>query len=52
MDSELDLSEFCCLNKDCPNYGKKGKGNIRVKERYGSKKSGAIEMQYMHTLLQ
>jgi len=32
MDSELDLSEFFCLNKDCPNYGKKGKGNIRVKE--------------------
>ena len=27
MDSELDLSEFCCLNKDCPDYGKKSKGN-------------------------
>ena len=37
MDLELDLSEFCCLNKDCPDYGKKGKGNIRVKERYESK---------------
>ncbi|MCL7412205.1 MAG: hypothetical protein M8353_01120 [ANME-2 cluster archaeon] len=37
MNLELDLSEFCCLNKDCPDYGKKGKGNIRVKERYESK---------------
>jgi hypothetical protein len=37
MDSELDLSEFCCLNKDCPDYGKKGKGNIKLKERYGPK---------------
>jgi len=37
MDLELDLSEFCCLNKDCPDYGKNGKENIRVKERYGSK---------------
>jgi hypothetical protein len=37
MDSELDLSEFCCLNEDCPDYGKKGKGNMRVKERYGPK---------------
>ncbi len=37
MDSELDLSEFCCLNKDCQDYGNKGKGNIRFKERYRSK---------------
>lgn len=35
MDSELDLSEFCCLNEDCQDYGKKDKGNIRFKERYG-----------------
>jgi hypothetical protein len=34
MDLELDLSEFYCLNENCPDYGKKGKGNIRVKERY------------------
>ena len=35
MNLELDLSEFCCLNKDCQDYGKKDKGNIRFKERYG-----------------
>ena len=33
MDLELDLSEFCCLNEDCPDYGKNGKRNIKVKER-------------------
>ena len=27
----LDLSEFCCLNEDCPDHGKKGKENIRIK---------------------
>jgi len=25
------------LNEDCLDYGKKDKGNIRVKERYGAK---------------
>jgi len=37
MFSELDLFEFYCLNEDCPDNGKKGKGNIRIKERYGPK---------------
>jgi transposase-like protein len=37
MELELDLSDFYCLNKNCPDYGKKGKGNIRVKEIYGPK---------------
>jgi len=31
MALELDLSEFYCLNENCPDYGKKGKGNIRVR---------------------
>lgn len=25
-----DLSRFCCQNKDCPNYGKRGRGNLTV----------------------
>lgn len=33
--SEIDLSQFCCLNKDCPYYGMKNQGNIVFKERYG-----------------
>jgi hypothetical protein len=33
--SEIDFSQFCCLNKDCPDYGMKNQGNIVFKERYG-----------------
>lgn len=35
MDSKLDLSQFWCWNKDCPDYGERDKGNIMLKERYG-----------------
>ena len=39
MDSEeIDISEFWCWNEDCPDYGKKGKGNIVPKEQYGKDK--------------
>src|SRR5258705_5858379 len=30
-----DLSRFCCLNPDCPEYGKRGAGNLTVTGRYG-----------------
>jgi LacI family transcriptional regulator len=30
---ELDL--FCCQNPDCPDYGLRGRGNLRVCFRYG-----------------
>ena len=30
-----DLSRFCCLNPDCPDYGKRGHGNLTVPLRYG-----------------
>jgi len=33
-----DLSRFCCLNSDCPEYGKRGAGNLTVTSRYGSQK--------------
>jgi transposase-like protein len=29
-DGELDLSQFCCLNKRCVAYGRRGQGNIRL----------------------
>ena len=29
-----DLSRFCCLNFDCPEYGKRGAGNLTVTSRY------------------
>jgi transposase-like protein len=31
-----DLSRFCCLNPDCPDFGKRGHGNLTVPHRYGS----------------
>jgi LacI family transcriptional regulator len=30
-----DLSRFCCLNSDCPDYAKRGAGNLTVPHRYG-----------------
>jgi transposase-like protein len=30
-----DLSPFCCLNPDCPDYAKRGAGNLTVPMRYG-----------------
>jgi transposase-like protein len=30
-----DLSLFCCQNADCPDYGKRGAGNLAVRARYG-----------------
>jgi hypothetical protein len=30
-----DLSRFCCLNRDCPDYGQRGAGNLTVPMRYG-----------------
>jgi hypothetical protein len=33
--SNLDVSIFWCWQKDCPDFGKKGAGNIVLKERYG-----------------
>jgi transposase-like protein len=30
-----DLSRFCCQDPDCPDYGKRGHGNLTVVGRYG-----------------
>ena len=30
-----DLGRFCCLNPDCPDYGRRGHGNLTVPARYG-----------------
>jgi LacI family transcriptional regulator len=34
-----DLSRFCCLNSQCPEYGKRGAGNLSVTSRYGPDKT-------------
>jgi transposase-like protein len=33
-----DLRTFCCQNPDCPDYGRRGHGNLRVAFRYGPAK--------------
>lgn len=33
-----DLSNFCCLNPDCSERGKRGGSNIAVRARYGPRK--------------
>ena len=30
-----DLSRFCCLNANCPDHGKRNRGNLTVPMRYG-----------------
>lgn len=37
-----DLSRFCCLNEACPDYGKRGHGNLTVPARYGPHKTRVL----------
>jgi transposase-like protein len=30
-----DLAQFCCLNSDCPDFGRRGAGNLTVTGRLG-----------------
>src|SRR5512143_3751030 len=34
-----DLPRFCCLNSQCPDYGKRDAGNLSVTSRYGPDRS-------------
>jgi len=42
-----DLSRFCCQNRDCPDYGKRGAGNLTVCMRFG--KGKRIRLLYCRT---
>jgi LacI family transcriptional regulator len=33
-----NLARFCCQNQKCPDYGKRGAGNLTVCARYGKDK--------------
>jgi transposase-like protein len=33
-----DLSRFCCQSSECPDYGKRGGGNLSVCDHYGPSK--------------
>ncbi len=35
MGPEIELSKYWCPRKDCSDYGRIGKGNIIIKEKYG-----------------
>ncbi len=37
-----DLNTFCCLNPDCPHYGQRGLGNLRVCFRNGPDKQRRV----------
>jgi hypothetical protein len=47
MSMEEDLSRFCCQDPDCPDYGKRGHGNLTVCGHYG--KTGPIRLLYCRT---
>lgn len=42
-----DLSRFCCQEPGCPDYGKRGHGNLCVRDRYGKFKEHRL--LYCHT---
>lgn len=42
-----DLSRFCCQDPGCPDYGKRGQGNLTVCGRYG--KTRPIRLLYCRT---
>lgn len=42
-----DLSRFCCQNSQCPDYGKRGAGNLTVCMRYG--KHDPLRLLYCRT---
>jgi hypothetical protein len=49
MESALELPNYWCPNKECKDYGKKGKGNIIIKEKFG-KDNRHLEMQNLQAL--
>jgi LacI family transcriptional regulator len=42
-----DLSRFCCQNNECPDYGKRGAGNLTVCWHFG--KGSRIRLLYCRT---
>lgn len=44
-----DLSRFCCLNPDCPDYGKRGHGNLTVPARYGPNRTRLLRCSVCKT---
>jgi transposase-like protein len=47
MAMEDDLSRFCCQDPNCPDFGKRGHGNLTVCGHYG--KTRPIRLLYCRT---
>ena len=39
---EVNLDEFFCPNEACPGHGKRGRGGIVLKERYGKQNTALL----------
>ena len=39
---DTSVDDFFCPNEACPDYRKKGEGNIRLKERYGKQNTALL----------
>ena len=39
----MDTSQSCCPNEECPDYGKRGKGNIVRNRRYGKQRTQLLK---------
>ena len=39
---DINVDDFSCPNEACPDYGKKGEGNSRLKERYGKQNTALL----------
>jgi len=39
---EVNLDEFFCPNEACPGHGKRGRGDIVLKERYGKQNTALL----------
>jgi hypothetical protein len=40
---EVNVDNFFCPNEACPDYGKKGRGNIVLKEHYGKQNTALLK---------
>lgn len=43
MHSDIEITDYWCWNRECPDYGKKDYGNIRVKEIRGKEQRALLQ---------
>ena len=43
MHFDIEITDYWCWNKECPEYGKKDHGNIRVKEIRGNDERALLQ---------